>query len=97
MSSSGLLKGRKAKPNANTRTLPPSPSLRRDKPPRQVPGRVVIVPSIAPPCLRNTGANAVTTREGFAVRSLGFLAFRGLSTQHILTCKEPLQVLQSDK
>ena len=34
--------------NANTRTLPPSASLRRDRPPRQVPGRAVIVPEIAP-------------------------------------------------
>jgi len=40
----------KAKPDANTRTLPPSPSLRRDKPPRQVPGGEVAGFHIAP-CL----------------------------------------------
>jgi hypothetical protein len=57
-----LAQGRKAKPNANTRK--PSPD------------KCLVVPSLSPGlrphCPRNTGANAVTTREGLR-RSVTFL------------------------
>jgi uncharacterized delta-60 repeat protein len=49
-----LAENRRAKPNANTRTLPPDKSL-------VVPS---LSPGLRPVCPRNTVANAVTTREG---------------------------------
>ena len=50
-----LAQGRKAKPNANTRTLRPDKCL-------VVPS---LPPGLRPCCPRNTGDNAATTRAGF--------------------------------
>ena len=73
----------KGKPNANTRTLPPSPRLWRDKPPRQAPGRVVIVARIAPHPPRDTVDNAATARAGLAP----LLGNRGLEKRQSPPCR----------
>jgi hypothetical protein len=54
-----LAQGMKAKPNANTRTLRPDKCLVVSS----------FSPELRPASPRNTGENAVTTREGFAVLS----------------------------
>jgi hypothetical protein len=51
-----LAQGRKAKPNANTRTLRPDKCLVVSS----------LSPGLRPGCPRNTGDNAVTTRAGLA-------------------------------
>ncbi len=66
---------------------------------RSAPDKCQVVPSLSPALLPPAALatqGPLPSPPGRAspfVRSLGFLAFRGLFTQHILACKEPLQLL----